>query len=1262
VSEDRKIGVHVQRSDIDPGVELAAAISDAIDGARRKRLLFISHAWGGGVEQHVEDIIALQREHVDILVLRGFLNGGVELSWHSATASTTAVRVGGFGNSRIADWVSALAALDFSRIHIHHLHGWPQAILSLVYALERPIDWTLHDYFAICPQYNLSNEDGSYCGEPDESGCNECIAKRPHSWATNIASWRALTSELLSRADRVITPSHDVVRRLKRHGIQREILVWPHPLPVPLAPPRTIKIALLGGLSPIKGLRVLERVAAEARQAEPLLTFRLIGHAAEPLPSGVTATGSYTASRLPRLIADERPDVLWFPSQVPETYSYTLSAAIESGLAIVAANLGALTERLVAIEQALLVDYDASTQTWIDALKRAASLPRTKRTTFDERAIDDNYATRYLRDGESANTGDANALANLLQGSLPAPRAIARPIRDVFLVGRHGGHVESLDSVEQQLNALSLTETEIAGRSDLDAARMDANRLHDALALQYSAQGELRAMLASTEQRASKLAQDLVVRQLELNARIRELDVLRSENRHAASRIAYLSEEFARITTSRSWRMTRPLRFAVRVGRLARRNPRLLTSALSLIPKKGFGVALSVLNTTALGIESRESASARPLLRAAVKIEALTLDTSSNPVVSIVIPVYGHHETTFECLRSIATFAPKLAFEVIVMDDASPALAQEALGPVTGIRIIRNEKNLGFIGNVNAGAACARGEYLLILNNDTVLTENAVDAMYATFSRHASVGLVGAKLLNEDGTLQEAGGIVWCDGSAWNWGRGKDPNDPTYNFVRDADYCSGAALMIRRALFLELGGFDTHYAPAYYEDTDLAFRVRAHGLRVLYQPHASIYHLEGISHGRDTNSGVKGFQTANAKKFFERWKAVLAGHRANGESAALEAHRDTRKNILVIEAFLITPDQDSGSLRLLNLLRILKDEGHHVIFVADNLEGTPKYRTLLESLGVEVLYDAWAMSVHDVLRARGPSLDAVIICRHYVAAAYLDAVRLSAPDATMIFDTVDLHFLREEREAALNDDPKLAEKAAKTRKQELGVCQKADVTFVVSEVEAGLLHELLPQAHVEIVSNIHESETERPGFEDRVGILFVGGFRHPPNVDAIKWYAIEVLPHLRRLAPSLVTRVVGSNIPAEIRALDCANLQILGHAEDLKPILRSSRVSIAPLRYGAGVKGKINEAMNFGIPVVATSMAIEGMHLRDGTHCLVADDPEKFAKCVVELHENAVIWQSIVDAASRSVAQHFSMSRARDTLRAVLASSAQRRS
>ncbi|HVQ33954.1 MAG TPA: glycosyltransferase family 2 protein, partial [Lysobacter sp.] len=303
--------------------------------------------------------------------------------------------------------------------------------------------------------------------------------------------------------------------------------------------------------------------------------------------------------------------------------------------------------------------------------------------------------------------------------------------------------------------------------------------------------------------------------------------------------------------------------------------------------------------------------------------------SAAAPRASVVIPVYGQFARTLDCLRALAAFPPAVAAEVIVVDDGSPDETPDALPQVGGLRYHRRAINGGFIAACNDGAALARGECVVFLNNDTIPQAGWLDALLRTFDEHANVGLVGAQLRNPDGRLQEAGGVAFSDGGAWNYGRGEDPADCRFAYVRDCDYASGAAIAVPRALFESLGGFSRTYAPAYYEDTDLAFAVRARGLRVLYQPAAVVVHDEGGTAGTDTSSGAKAYQVRNQARFAERWRDALAaqdGPRTVPTPATLHARQ---KQVLIVDALTPRPDHDSGSLRLVNLMRLLQEEGAH---------------------------------------------------------------------------------------------------------------------------------------------------------------------------------------------------------------------------------------------------------------------------------------------------------------------------------------------
>ena len=645
----------------------------------------------------------------------------------------------------------------------------------------------------------------------------------------------------------------------------------------------------------------------------------------------------------------------------------------------------------------------------------------------------------------------------------------------------------------------------------------------------------------------------------------------------------------------------------------------------------------------------------RPLLAADDRPFApFAVPADGAPRASIVIPVHGQWPRTLACLRALAAHPPQCTVEVVVVDDASPDDSARQLAQVAGLRAVSRAANGGFIAACNDGAAAARGEFLVFLNNDTVPQPGWLDALLDTFARFPGTGLAGAQLLYPDGRLQEAGGVVFADGSAWNLGRFESPDDPRFGYVREADYVSGAALAIPRALFARIGGFDTRYAPAYYEDTDLAFAVRDAGLRVRYQPASRVVHDEGATAGTDTGSGMKAHQVRN--------RGVFAAHRADALAGQLPAgtvptpallHRHQRQ-VLVVDATTPRPDRDSASLRLVNLMRLLRDEGAHVVFLPADLAHAGAYTEALQALGIEAWYAPFAKRLPAWMRAQGPRFDAAMLSRHYVARELLPLLRAHAPRARVVFDSVDLHFVREQRSAELAGDATLARGAARTRALELDVVARSDLTTVVSPDEAAVLAREAPDARVEVLSNVHTLAGAGLPFAQRRDLVFVGGFRHPPNTDGVRWFCEEVFPLVRARLPDVRFHCIGDGPPPEIQALaQREGVIVHGHVPDIAPYMDGCRIAVAPLRYGAGVKGKINLSMAHGQPVVATAIAAEGMSLRDGHDVLLADDAAGFADAVVRLYGDATLWIALSLHGHENIARYLSMDAARGAIRRI---------
>ena len=364
---------------------------------------------------------------------------------------------------------------------------------------------------------------------------------------------------------------------------------------------------------------------------------------------------------------------------------------------------------------------------------------------------------------------------------------------------------------------------------------------------------------------------------------------------------------------------------------------------------------------------------------------------------------------------------------------------------------------------------------------------------------------------------------------------------------------------------------------------------------------------------------------------------------------------DPAGRILVIDAYTPEPDRDSGSVRLRYLMECLASLGYAVTFMAHDCSYAGRYTTDLQRLGIEVIYSPRFKSPRAFLKAHGGSFDFVFISRHYVAVNYRGLLRRYCPRAKLVFDTVDLHHLREQRLAELEKSVTLKLCAAVTRRYELAMVNAADATLVVSPAEKGVLQKAAPEALVHVVSNIHEVQASRRPFEEREDIFFVGSFRHPPNIDAALWFVRSIWPMIRQELPGATFHLIGSHAPEAVRALEGDGVRYHGHVNSLDPWLDGCRLAVAPLRYGAGIKGKVNQSMSRGQPVVATPIAVEGMFAQSGHDVLVAESASDFAAQVIRLYRDEDLWNGLSEAGLENVRRYFSVETARHSLRALLA-------
>lgn len=628
-------------------------------------------------------------------------------------------------------------------------------------------------------------------------------------------------------------------------------------------------------------------------------------------------------------------------------------------------------------------------------------------------------------------------------------------------------------------------------------------------------------------------------------------------------------------------------------------------------------------------------------------LKKLVFRKEEHPKVSIVIPVYNQFSYTYKCLESILKNSGDVSYEIIIADDVSTDDTTRILEVAENIIVARNKENQRFLRNCNQAARYAHGEYILFLNNDTQVQENWLQPLVDLIERDDTIGMVGSKLIYPDGSLQEAGGIIWGDGHAWNYGNGQNANKPEFNYVKEVDYISGAAIMIRHSLWKEIGGFDELFVPAYCEDSDLAFEVRKHGYKLMYQPASVVVHFEGKSNGTDLTSGVKQYQVDNSRKLAEKWKDEFA-KQSQTEADLFHARERSqgKKTILVIDHYVPQFDKDAGSKTTWQYLKMFVKEGYNVKFIGDNFFQDDIYTPQLEQLGVEVLYGPWyAQNYKQWIIDNQDNIDFVYLNRPHITEKYIDFLK-NETNIKCIYYGHDLHFLRLMREYELTGDEEKKQESEDWKKKELSIMKKAAINYYPSYVEVDEIHKIDPAIPAKAIT-AYVYETFRDDidmdFAKKKGIMFVGGFGHPPNEDAVLWFAKEIYPLIRE-KHDIPFYIVGSNPTEAVKKLHGDGIVLKGFVseEELQELYNTCKIVVVPLRYGAGVKGKVVESLYYGTPMVSTTVGIEGIKGAED-FMEVTDDAKEFAQKVISLYNDNERLMRTVENYQNYVKQHNSV-------------------
>jgi len=592
------------------------------------------------------------------------------------------------------------------------------------------------------------------------------------------------------------------------------------------------------------------------------------------------------------------------------------------------------------------------------------------------------------------------------------------------------------------------------------------------------------------------------------------------------------------------------------------------------------------------------------------------------PLVSIIIPVYNQYCMTVSCLQSLVAHTQGIEYEVIIADDCSSDLTTSISERITGVSVVKTPGNQGFLKNCNLAATTAKGKYILLLNNDTNVQPQWLDHLLQTIAIDG-IGLVGPKLLFADGVLQEAGGIVWQDASGWNFGRGQDPMAPEFNYTRETDYISGACVLLERSLWKQLGGFDERFCPAYYEDTDLAFAIRELGLKVIYEPKSVVVHFEGVSNGTDLNNGIKQHQVKNRRIFLEKWKQTLdSAHFPNGQSLFYARDKSrNKKTIVFIDHYVPFFDKDAGSRSTFMYVKAMASLGYNVKFLGANFFPHQPYTQILQNLGVEVLYgDRFARNWNKWFKDNAQYIDTIYLHRPHITEDFIDQLMQLKPKPKLVYFGHDLHYLRARRQFEITKDPALKKESEDWYEREMTIYDQVDLVLYPSDEEVSELQQKKPGINVKQLP-LYQLTSPMPYNQDhRSGILFVGGFNHTPNVDGLLWFVRKVFP---LISVEANFHIVGSSAPQEILELASDRIIVHGYISDgeLTSLYQKCRLAVVPLRYGAGVKGKVLEAMQAGIPLVTTSIGAEGIPEADSMFS-IADEEKLFAGAIDQLYND----------------------------------------
>ncbi len=630
-----------------------------------------------------------------------------------------------------------------------------------------------------------------------------------------------------------------------------------------------------------------------------------------------------------------------------------------------------------------------------------------------------------------------------------------------------------------------------------------------------------------------------------------------------------------------------------------------------------------------------------------IERKPLIFNNSEQPKVSIIIPFFNQIDYTINCLNYLnENLSDSYSYEILLIDDNSSENCDLSL--IKGIKVIKNAENKGFLKSINVGIKESNADFIYILNNDTEVRKGFLDELFYVFENFKNVGAVGSKLINADGSLQEAGAVFMKDCNIHQIVRKKGVYFPQVNYINRVDYCSGCSLLFKKYDdFGKINIFDEQFAPAYFEETDFCFQLKyLQKKNIYYSGFSEVLHYNGISYNSKENiveSKIKQKEELfriNLEKFKNKWQYQIDSIKATTVEERIEELYDD-KEVVIFCGMIPEFDKDSGSNRLKEIIQAFLELGYYVSIVKKKtFFGESKYIEYFQRMGVNVYYEhKKSEGIEEYLKNNNKNTTLawfynpdVFIENYKIAQKYL-------PKAKLVYDMVDIHHLRYKR--AIEIEPTRIsnrKKYFRYKKKEADAAKIANYVITISDFEENYMKQFCNENKIITISNIHYIKTKLENtlsFENRKDILFIGS-SHTPNIDALYFLYDEIMPLVWQKIPEIKVNIIG-NVKECINNIKHENFIFQGFVPNIESLFNENKLMVAPLRYGAGVKGKIGQAFEYFLPLVTTSIGAEGMRLINLENAMISDDKIGFANAILELYTNKQLWLKLQNNSEKSL-------------------------